>query len=270
MIRGGSRRPAGSRPPGVGRSGDALPTVRNDIDGIPVGNPSSHGRLEDEAFDRLRVLDVAACRTRLASLADRMVDAAGDGSLDRRVCVLALHDVIQDVHRRLHRPDPAGGTEPERRRYRELRWEILEAFSRADRPVEARDRFLRFLDRLLDGWCDRNGDVHPIVQRARVFIRENYHERVSLSSVAGHLNVSSNYLSRQFRRETGMTLTSYIQRVRLSRARELLADPGRTIAEIAYQVGYQNYRDFYRNFVKYENASPSQVQRRLIRTASRV
>jgi hypothetical protein len=26
-------------------------------------------------------------------------------------------------------------------------------------------------------------------------------------------------------------------------------------------VGYQNYRDFYRNFMKYERMSPRQVQR---------
>ena len=49
----------------------------------------------------------------------------------------------------------------------------------------------------------------------------------------------------------------------------LLADDRRSLAEIAYRVGYRNYRDFYRNFVKYENASPSQVQRRLIRSGAR-
>ena len=32
---------------------------------------------------------------------------------------------------------------------------------------------------------------------------------------------------------------------------------------IAFVVGYQTYRDFYRNFVKYERASPRQARRRL-------
>ena len=40
----------------------------------------------------------------------------------------------------------------------------------------------------------------------------------------------------------------------------LLADDSRSIAEIAYRVGYQNYRDFYRNFVKYEKASPRRAR----------
>jgi YesN/AraC family two-component response regulator len=81
--------------------------------------------------------------------------------------------------------------------------------------------------------------------------------------VAQALAVSPNYLSRLIRRETGMTLTAHIQRTRLRRAKQLLAEEGRSISEIAYQVGYQNYRDFYRNFVKYEDTSPRQMRRRL-------
>jgi AraC-like DNA-binding protein len=45
----------------------------------------------------------------------------------------------------------------------------------------------------------------------------------------------------------------------------LLAGGGRSISEIAYMVGYQNYRDFYRNFVKYERASPRQARRSMSR-----
>jgi AraC-like DNA-binding protein len=63
-----------------------------------------------------------------------------------------------------------------------------------------------------------------------------------------------------------MTLTSYIQRVRIGHARRLLADGRESISEIAYRVGYRNYRDFYRNFVKQENASPREVRARLSET----
>ena len=48
----------------------------------------------------------------------------------------------------------------------------------------------------------------------------------------------------------------------------LLAEEGRSCAEIAYEVGYQNYRDFYRNLVKYERVSPRRLRQRL-RDASR-
>jgi two-component system response regulator YesN len=60
-----------------------------------------------------------------------------------------------------------------------------------------------------------------------------------------------------------MTLTAYVHRVRLEHARMLLAAGDHTISEIAYLVGYQTYRDFYRNFVKYEQSSPRQARKRL-------
>jgi AraC-like DNA-binding protein len=64
-----------------------------------------------------------------------------------------------------------------------------------------------------------------------------------------------------------VNLTSYLHRVRLEHAMLLLASGERSISEIAYLVGYQNYRDFYRNFVKRKSASPRQVQRELGREA---
>jgi AraC-like DNA-binding protein len=36
-----------------------------------------------------------------------------------------------------------------------------------------------------------------------------------------------------------------------------------SLSEIAYRVGYQNYRDFYRNFVKHVGSSPRDVRRRI-------
>lgn len=225
--------------------------------------------MEDLAFERLRALDVEGSREALVQWADVVLESTRTGARSERAAILLLHDRLQEVHRRLERPGPGSGDEARRARYRDSRERIVERFAPLDRAPEAREAFTGSLERLLAPWRGKRRDAHPIVRRARVFIRENYHRRVSLSSVARQLNVSANYLSRQFRRETGMTLTSYIQRVRLDRARELLADRERTISEIAYLVGYQNYRDFYRNFVKYENASPSQVQRRLIRSGAR-
>ena len=118
-----------------------------------------------------------------------------------------------------------------------------------------------------DFFCKRHADRirEPLAERPRAFIDGNYHRRVSLSEVAESLAVSPSYLSRVFRRETGMTLTAYVQRARIDRSLVLLAQGVKNLSEIAYQVGYQNYRDFYRNFVKQENEPPRKVRARLRR-----
>ena len=71
---------------------------------------------------------------------------------------------------------------------------------------------------------------HPLVEKARTYIEENYHQRIFLSSVAAKLHISPNYLSRLFRRETGVTLTSYIQQRRMEHAMLLLGEGGRSIS----------------------------------------
>jgi two-component system response regulator YesN len=98
------------------------------------------------------------------------------------------------------------------------------------------------------------------VPRARAFIEQNYASKLSLRHVAEFLNVSRNYLSGLFRKECGCTITEFIHQTRVRRAQTLLMAGGRTVSEIGYQVGYQNYRDFYRNFVKHENSSPTRYR----------
>jgi YesN/AraC family two-component response regulator len=210
--------------------------------------------LEAAAFRRLADLDLDACRAVFRSLVDKL-----DFSLvgRHREAVLLLMDILLKVSRRIHRPTSDDAT------YHAHRVALLEQFAAYEDGEEARRAFLPALDRLLASLSPQGRSSHPLVQRARAVIDQSYSRRTSLSSVAARLHVSANYLSRIFRREMGMTLTAYVHRVRLEHARMLLAEAERSISEIAYVVGYQNYRDFYRNFVRYENASPRTVQRKL-------
>ena len=211
--------------------------------------------LEQRAFRALGNLDLAGCRSALERLIDGLsLDSAGPTDSET---TLLLLDVLQEVNRRLCRPSS------NRRSYRANRVRLIRQFAEVGNPEEARRAFMPSLNQLLATVQPGKPTHHHLVHSAQSFIDESYARRISLSSVASHLHVSGNYLSRVFKRETGTTLTSYIHGVRLEHALVLLANGGRSISEIAYLVGYQNYRDFYRNFVKYKKASPRQFQRRL-------
>lgn len=168
-----------------------------------------------------------------------------------------LLDVLQGVNRRLYRADPEI--------YQRHRARLIERVGQPATREELIARFRAALTRLLEGVREPTDARHPVVRRAMELIRERYRDRLYLSSIAEELNVSPTYLSRIFRRDTGSTLTGYIQHIRVEAARRLITQTGRTLSEIAYAVGYQNYRDFYRNFVKVEQASPREVRRRLSR-----
>ena len=136
----------------------------------------------------------------------------------------------------------------------------IHSLGRSPKPIHLFNELLGEMIKIDVSFCETTSN--PLIRRAQNYIDEHYQQKISLSAVAAHLHVSPNYLSRLFRQESGMTLTQHIQRTRLEHAILLLADGEKSISEIAYLVGYQNYRDFYRNFVKYENAAPRQVRRR--------
>ena len=209
-------------------------------------------RLENDAFRRLAELDFAGCRKALVALVDNLDLSCVDA--EPRQSVQLLLDILQKLNRRLHR-GPAEGEV-----YQSNRVALIEDFADCEHLVAARRRFVRSLDRLLAEPESNSSLLHPQVERAKRFIEDNYCRRISLSTVADALHVSPNYLSRIFRLQAGMTLTAYVHRVRLEHATLLLSTGGDSISEIAYRVGYQNYRDFYRNFVKYEKTAPGRYR----------
>jgi AraC-like DNA-binding protein len=213
--------------------------------------------LELAALARLAELDLSGCRRALGALVAGIDVAAVDG--DAPVLIQLLVDVLHRVNRQVH--DPAASSAV----YLTNRLTIIDRFACCRTVVDVRTVFLPTLNNLLAALHDRRESRHPLAERACAFIDGNYHRRVSLSEVAESLAVSPSYLSRVFRRETGMTLTAYVQRARIDRSLVLLAQGVKNLSEIAYQVGYQNYRDFYRNFVKHENAPPREVRARLRR-----
>jgi AraC-like DNA-binding protein len=207
--------------------------------------------LETRALASLTEINLAECRSALGELVGKLDLTRVDG--DSGVVVQLLGDVLQRVNRRLH------GHPGDETTYHANRLAILDGLARCRSAAEARDRFLPILNGLLAPLQKGLRPLHPLAIRATAYIDS----RLSLSGVARSLAISPSYLSRLFRRETGLTLTAYIHRVRIERALVLLAEGARSISEIAYRVGYQNYRDFYRNFVRYENASPRQTRLRL-------
>ena len=132
----------------------------------------------------------------------------------------------------------------------------------ADRLGSARDEsdipgtFASLCEKSLRPMGDTGPRCHPTIARAKAFVQQNYTRKLCLANVAQSLNMSRGYLSSLFRNHCGVTLTEYIHRVRMREAERLLAGGEHSISQVGYAVGYQNYRDFHRNFVRYEKVSP--------------
>lgn len=88
-----------------------------------------------------------------------------------------------------------------------------------------------------------------------------FREQLSLDILAKDHNVTPGYLSSQFHKETGMTLTEYIHHIRIRRATYLLNSTDNSIQEIAEQSGFPDSNYFTRIFKKIKGMSPNEYRK---------
>ena len=118
------------------------------------------------------------------------------------------------------------------------------------------DLLCQWVENLMDSTELENRESERI-RRVIAYLNENYHQDLSLQSIADHFHIHKVYLSRSFKEETGITLNSYLNYLRIEKAKLLLFMKTYRTTEIAYMVGFNNTQNFYNVFRKLVGCSPS-------------
>jgi DNA-binding response OmpR family regulator/nitrogen-specific signal transduction histidine kinase len=100
-------------------------------------------------------------------------------------------------------------------------------------------------------------ETQRLVRKAMAYIHEHYAEAISLESAARYVGVSKEYLARCFHQETGVTLVTYLNRYRVNRAKALLEAGGKSITQVAMEVGFSDIAYFSRVFRREAGMPPS-------------
>jgi AraC-like DNA-binding protein len=82
----------------------------------------------------------------------------------------------------------------------------------------------------------------------------------SIEQMADQLSVSQRYLSDTLKKETGKTSTEHLQLYLISEAKNILLNPNKTIAEVAYELGFEYPPYFSRLFKKKAGISPTEYR----------
>lgn len=93
------------------------------------------------------------------------------------------------------------------------------------------------------------------------YIHNNFERDISLGDIAKFVFLSPSYFTRAFKEETDMSPISYLLKVRIDRAKELLSDTGLKISDIALSVGFSNQQRFNEMFKKYTRLTPLQYRK---------
>ena len=96
---------------------------------------------------------------------------------------------------------------------------------------------------------------HDYVRRVQDYIRAVYMQDLHVEDIAGSMNLDRRYLSRFFKKKTGMTVQEYLIHVRMEEAKRWLLQ-GKSVSEAAMLCGYQDPFNFSKMFKRRFGISP--------------
>jgi AraC-like DNA-binding protein/ligand-binding sensor protein len=98
------------------------------------------------------------------------------------------------------------------------------------------------------------------VSTAKQFVLLHAEQPITLSAVAQHVNVSRFHFCKIFKKATGMTFTEYVSRVRLEKAKTLLADSSVRVSEVVYAAGFGSIPRFNSVFKRHVGMAPTEYR----------
>lgn len=144
---------------------------------------------------------------------------------------------------------------------------IPESFRNLYQRFASSDRYedlLGMIDDTISSACEllsqRDNATNATVKQILDYVRENSEQDLSLKTLSFQFNVNASYLGQLFRKETGILFSSYINHLRIEKAKELLLQTDMKVTDISAKVGYLEPSHFYKIFKKATGVSPAQFK----------
>jgi AraC-like DNA-binding protein len=150
-------------------------------------------------------------------------------------------------------------------------WEKKTRKAYFETPVITPDRFqamvhlLSVFAQYLADYASRHAisasaDEPKPVASAKKFVLAHVEETITLALVAQHVHVSRFHFCKIFKKATGMTLTEYVARVRVEKAKTLLVDPTVRISEVVFAAGFGSIPRFNSVFKQCVGMPPTEYR----------
>ncbi len=154
-------------------------------------------------------------------------------------------------------------------RFRSLIWQLLSA--RTDASPDPDSVFAHLLlslfvevDLAVVSTSAKQVIVPDIIVAIQSYLDRNYSRNISLDDLSHIFNISKFHMSREFKRYVGKSPNDYLIGIRLDKAKGLLVDSRRSIAEIGQLVGIPNTNHFLYLFKSREGITPSAFRKQRI------
>ncbi|WP_059052874.1 response regulator transcription factor [Paenibacillus senegalimassiliensis] len=99
------------------------------------------------------------------------------------------------------------------------------------------------------------------IRQAITYLKKHYAQRVVISDIAAHVGFSEPYLCQVFKAETGVSLLTYLNEIRMNKAHEMLSTGNYLIKQVSMEVGIPDPFYFNRLFRKRYGVAPKTIKK---------
>lgn len=108
----------------------------------------------------------------------------------------------------------------------------------------------------------KKSETDAITHFVANYVEAHYGDDITLELIADKLNISGAYLSTYFKDKTGTNFSDFVNAYRMNKAKDMLANSGLKIQDVAGLVGYPSVNSFNRVFKKHTGLTPGEFRRR--------
>jgi transcriptional regulator GlxA family with amidase domain len=105
----------------------------------------------------------------------------------------------------------------------------------------------------VDSECRNAFKYYERLARVKRYLEDNISEPFSIETAARIACLSEKYFSTFFHRKTGVCFKEWVNLTRVERARQLIGERNRSVADVAFDVGFQDLRTFERAFKRHSS-----------------
>lgn len=100
-----------------------------------------------------------------------------------------------------------------------------------------------------------------LMKKVENYIAKNYEKDLKLEGIALLFGYNSAYLGKMFKKALGDNFNTYLDKVRITQAKQLLLNENLKVYEISERVGFNNIDYFYKKFKHYVGHSPNEYRK---------
>ena len=109
-------------------------------------------------------------------------------------------------------------------------------------------------------WQNRKQE-NDTIGAIKKYIQENLENRITRELIAEKIHFSGDYISRIFKKETGISLNEYITEQKVEYAKQLIREENESIGNIAVRLGYSSFSYFSDIFKRNTGCLPSEYKK---------